>query len=251
VLLVLDQPILAEVVRLTLAHGGFEVGEAASAADALLALGDWSPHAVVLDMGLEGVDGARLLARIGSGAPGGAIPVIALIRRGDLRTKLEAFARGVDDILIVTFAPEELLARVVALVRRAYRGPAAITPVVRVGELEVDILHRTVRVGAAELHLTALELSLLYLLVANAGRALSRDEILDALWGRDYVVESNVVDRQVRRLRARLRDNWRRPRFIETVPGQGYRFLPVFRPAMGADPGSPGGVGTTASADCG
>jgi DNA-binding response OmpR family regulator len=100
--------------------------------------------------------------------------------------------------------------------------------VIRLGELEIDILHRTVRAGASELHLTSLEQSLLYLLAANAGRVVTREEILDALWGPDYVAESNVVDRQVRNLRARLQNDWRRPRFIATVPGKGYRFVPTF-----------------------
>ena len=99
------------------------------------------------------------------------------------------------------------------------------TPVIRVGALEVDILHRRVRVDGRDLHLTPLELSLLYLLAANAGRVLTRDEILDHLWGGDSAVESNVVDRQVRKLRAKLQDDWRRPRYIATVPGQGYRFV--------------------------
>ena len=76
-----------------------------------------------------------------------------------------------------------------------------------------------------ELHLTALEQSLLYLLAANAGRLLTRDEILDYLWGADYVAESNVVDRHIRNLRAKLHDPSRRPRYIATVPGRGYRFM--------------------------
>ena len=84
------------------------------------------------------------------------------------------------------------------------------------------------RAGSSELHLTSLEQSLLYLLAANAGRVVSREEILDTLWGVDYVAESNVVDRQIRNLRARLQDDWRQPRFIATVPGRGYRFLPTF-----------------------
>lgn len=71
---------------------------------------------------------------------------------------------------------------------------------------------------------------MLYLLAANAGRVVSREEILGTLWGVDYVAESNVVDRQVRNLRARLQDDWRQPRFIATVPGRGYRFLPTFTP---------------------
>jgi DNA-binding response OmpR family regulator len=229
VLLVLDQPVVAELVKLTLNHGVFETRQAVSAAEALFVLGRWRPHLVLVDMDLEGVDGARVMERIGPEAGGGPIPAIALTRRGDLRTKLEAFERGVDDIMTLPFPPEELLARVVALVRRSHPEAAAFAPVIRLGELEIDILQRTVRAGASELHLTALEQSLLYLLAANAGRVVARAEILDALWGSDYVAESNVVDRQVRNLRARLGDDWRRPRFIATVPGRGYRFLPTVR----------------------
>ena len=99
------------------------------------------------------------------------------------------------------------------------------TPVIRCGELEIDFLHRRVRVDGRDLHLTPLELSLLCLLATNAGRVLTRDEILDDLWGGDYAAESNVVDRQVRKLRAKLQDDWRRPRYIATVPGKGYRFV--------------------------
>jgi DNA-binding response OmpR family regulator len=84
-----------------------------------------------------------------------------------------------------------------------------------------------VRSGSTELHLTSLEQSLLYLLAANAGRLVTREQILDNLWGVDYAAESNVVDRHVRNLRTKLHDDWRRPRFIATVPGRGYRFLPA------------------------
>lgn len=109
--------------------------------------------------------------------------------------------------------------------RRTYRDAAVFTPLLRVGDLEIDILNRRVRVGDAELHLTSLEQSLLYLLAANAGRLLTRDEILDYLWGADYVAESNVVDRHIRNLRVKLQNHSRRPQYIATVPGRGYRFL--------------------------
>jgi DNA-binding response OmpR family regulator len=155
------------------------------------------------------------------------IASIALTRRGDLRTKLAAFERGVDDILAVPFSPEELIARTLAIMRRTYREAIAFTAVIKLGELEVDILHRRVRLGAGKLHLTSLEQSLLYLLAANAGQLVTREQILDNLWGVDYAPGSNVVDRHVRNLRTKLQDDWRRPRFIATVLGRGYRFVPT------------------------
>ena len=120
-------------------------------------------------------------------------------------------------------------------------------PVQRLGELEIDILQRLVRAGTSELHLTGLEQSLLYLLAARAGQVVTRDEILDALWGVDYVSESNVVDRHVRNLRAKLQNDWRKPRFIATVPGKGYRFIPTFsepgaRPRRSVRPSTEGGL---------
>jgi DNA-binding response OmpR family regulator len=114
------------------------------------------------------------------------------------------------------------------LARRVQATEPPLRPTIRVGEIEIDILNREVRAGSSVVHLTGLEQSLLYLLAANAGRVIGRDEILDALWGVDFVTESNIVDRHVRGLRAKLQNDWRRPRFIATVPGQGYRFLPTF-----------------------
>ena len=113
-----------------------------------------------------------------------------------------------------------------ALLRRSYSDAVTFTPTIKLGELEINILQRTVHSGTSELHLTSLEQSLLYLLASNAGRVVTRQQILDTLWGVDYVPESNVVDRQIRNLRSRLQDDWKQPRFIATVPGRGYRFLP-------------------------
>ena len=90
------------------------------------------------------------------------------------------------------------------------------------------------RAGTSSLHLTSVEQSLLYLLAANPGELLSRDQIMDALWGADYVAESNVVDRHIRNLRAKLQDDWHKPRFIDTVPGRGYRFIAA--PPKAAEP---------------
>jgi len=224
-LLVIDQPVLADVVKLALGHGHYTTRVVQTVEEASTALADWLPHLAVLDMDIAG---SRILEPLADTTrKGGSLPVIALTRRGDLKSKLAAFERGVDDILTVPFSPEEFVARVLAIMRRTYRDAVVFTPVLRLGDLEIDILNRRVRAGETELHLTSLEQSLLYLLAANAGRLLTRDEILDYLWGADYVAESNIVDRHIRNLRIKLQNHSRRPRYIATVSGRGYRFLPT------------------------
>jgi DNA-binding response OmpR family regulator len=222
---VIDQGSLAKVVKLALTHGVFLTRTTTGVAEAMTALAEWQPHLAIIDMDIEQ---GKLMNELREAAPHARrLPVIALTRRGDLKRKLAAFELGVDDILTVPFSPEELVARTLAVMRRTYRAAVTFTPKITVGELEIDILNRRVRAGTSDLHLTTLEQSLLYLLAANAGRALSREEILDALWGVDYLADSNVVDRQIRNLRAKLQDDWRHPRYISTVPGQGYRFVPT------------------------
>jgi DNA-binding response OmpR family regulator len=221
-LLVIDHPVLADVVALALNHGHYIIRIASTGAEATAAVADWCPHLVVLDMDIEENETLQRFAAATLGC--GRLPVIALTQRGDLKSKLLAFEQGVDDILTLPFSPEELVARVVAVMRRTYRDAVVFSPVLRLGDLEIDIMNRRVRVGDTELHLTSLEQSLLYLLAANAGRLLTRDEILDYLWGADYVAESNVVDRHIRNLRVKLQHDSRRPQYIVTVPGRGYRF---------------------------
>jgi len=222
-LLVIDQRVLADIVTLALSHGHYNTRVAQSVDEATAMLADWMPHLVILDMDIAG---SEMLERVAETTrERGRLPVVALTRRGDLKAKLEAFDRGVDDILTVPFSPEEFVARVLAIMRRTYREAAVFAPVLRIGDLEIDILNRHVRAGDAVLHLTSLEQSLLYLLAANAGRLLTRDEILNYLWGSDYVAESNVVDRHIRNLRVKLQTHSRRPGYIATVPGRGYRFL--------------------------
>jgi DNA-binding response OmpR family regulator len=223
VLIAIAQPLVAEVARLALNHGQFLTSHSRTAIEAEAAMLEWRPHLAVIDVDLGS---GELLDRLWAATSlEGRIPVIALTRRGDLQSKLLAFERGVDDLLTVPFSSEELVARTLAIMRRAYRAAIPFAPVIRMGDLDIDILHRRVRAGENELRLTSLELNLLYLLAANSGRLVTREEILDCLWGVDYVTESNIVDRHVRNLRVKLREDWRRPRFIATVPGRGYRFI--------------------------
>jgi DNA-binding response OmpR family regulator len=124
------------------------------------------------------------------------------------------------------FSPEELLARPIVITRRAWAITRPIIPAIRLGEIE--ILNRVVRAGDSVVHLSGIEQSLLYLLASRSGRVVSREEILDGIRGTDFVAESNIVDRHIRSLRIKLRDDYRHPRFIATVPREGYRFIPTF-----------------------
>ncbi len=223
-----DRPLVVDLIELTLNHGLFVVRSATTMSEADEVLVHWSPDLAVVDM--EHADSSALLARLGA-SPAmrrNATPVLGLTQRGDLRTKLRAFDLGVDDILAVPFSPEELLARSIVITRRSSGIDRTIVPTIKLGPIEVDILHREVRTGSSVIHLSGIEQSLLYVLASRGGRVVTRDEILDAIWGTDFVAESNIVDRHVRSLRVKLHDDYRRPRFIATVPGAGYRFLPTF-----------------------
>ncbi len=227
-LLLLDRPILIDLVQLTLNHGLFVVRAASTLADAASILDSWSPHLAVVDMDHE--QSCALLTRLGASnsLTASVTPVLGLTRRGDLATKLKAFDLGVDDILTVPFSPEELLARAIVVTRRASGVDRAIVPTITLGEMEIDILNREVRTGTSVIHLSSIEQSLLYLLASRSGRVVTRDEIMDVVWGTDFIAESNIVDRHIRSLRVKLQDDYRGPRFIATVPGRGYRFVPTF-----------------------
>jgi len=232
-----DRALVVDLIELTLNHGLFVVRSATSIAEAESILSGWRPHLSVVDMDHE--DSSALLRVLGASntLTQSVIPVLGLTRRGDLRTKLRAFDLGVDDILTVPFSPEELLARAIVIGRRAAGTDRPIIPTISIGEMEIDILNREVRAGDSVVHLSGIEQSLLYLLASRGGQVVSREDILDAIWGTDFVAESNVVDRHVRSLRVKLQNDYRQPRFVATVPGQGYRFIPVFTNAGWASSG--------------
>jgi len=223
-----DRPLVVDLIELTLNHGLFVVRAARTLAEAETILADWRPHMTVVDMDHD--DSSALLQVLGASnsMKRSLTPVLGLTRRGDLKTKLRAFELGVDDILTMPFSPEELLARSIVISRRASGTDLPIVPTIKLGEIEIDILNRQVRAGQSVVHLSGIEQSLLYLLASRGGRVVTREEILDAIWGTDFVAESNIVDRHIRSLRIKLQNDYRHPRFIATVSGEGYRFIPTF-----------------------
>ena len=223
-----DRQLVVDLIELTLNHGIFVVRAARNLAEAEAILTEWQPHMTVVDMDHD--DSTALLARLGASNTlrRSVTPVLGLTRRGDLKTKLRAFDLGVDDILTVPFSPEELLARAIVITRRATGTDRPIVPTIRLGEIEIDIINRQVRAGTSVVHLTGIEQSLLYLLASRGGQVVTREEVLDTIWGTDFVTESNLVDRHIRSLRIKLQNGYQHPRFIATVPGHGYRFIPTF-----------------------
>ncbi len=223
-----DRPLVVDLITLTLNHGVFVVRAAGSLAEAEAILTEWSPNISVIDMDHD--DSTALLHLLGASSTmkRSGTPVLGLTRRGDLKSKLRAFDLGVDDIVVMPFSPEELLARTIVITRRATGVDLPIIPVIRLGEIEIDIFNRVVSAGDSIVHLSGIEQSLLYLLASRGGRVVTREEILDAIWGVDFVAESNIVDRHVRSLRIKLQNDYRHPRFIATVSGEGYRFIPTF-----------------------
>ena len=239
-----ERPLVVDLIELTLNHGLFVVRAASTLSEAEGIMAEWRPDIAVIDMDHD--DSSHLLLRLGASntLTQSEIPVLGLTRRGDLPTKLRAFDLGVDDILTMPFSPEELLARSIVISRRASGIQRPIVPTIKVGEMTIDIVNREVRAGGSVIHLSSIEQSLLYLLASRAGQVVTREEILDAVWGTDFVAESNIVDRHIRSLRIKLQNDYRHPRFISTVPGEGYKFIPTFS-NRGWDGGQVGGETAT------
>ena len=211
---------LGNLVALTLQHGSYETRRTTNAQECGEMLREWAPHLAFLDLDFF----EPFIDLVGRGLAHGHIPILAFTRRRDTALKLSAYERGADDIVEVPFTLDEIVARPFALLRRAHGIAVTIVPKIGLDGLEVDLIGQRVSVGGRDLHLTPIQQTLLYLLAANAGRALSREDLLSSIWGTEFEIESNVVDRHIRELRVKLGDEWRSPRYIETVPGAGYRF---------------------------
>ena len=215
VLLIEDEEEIADLLRLVFEKEGFRLLHAASGEKGLQLLNERSPRAVLLDLGLPGIDGMEVCRRIRASSD---VPVIMLTARDDEIDKVVGLEIGADDYVTKPFSPREVVARVKAVLRRSEQqpeAPAAIT----VAEFEIDSGRRTVLTPDGEVvQPTAREFDLLWHLARNRGIVLSRGQLLEAVWGYDYFGESRTVDVHVRQLRKKLPDI---P--IETVWGVGYK----------------------------
>jgi DNA-binding response OmpR family regulator len=221
ILVVDDDPKIAQLVRAYLEREGFAVVTAGDGLAALAAVGELRPRLIVLDLMLPELDGLSVARRVREESE---VPILMLSARGSVADRVHGMAEGADDYLAKPFSPAELVARVKAILRRT-ATPVAREPL-RLDDLVIDPeRHEVVRDGD-RLVLSTVEFRLLVTLVEANGRVLSREALLDALYG---AAEGEAVDRTidvyVRRLRERLGDAPEQPRYVATVRGIGYRAL--------------------------
>jgi DNA-binding response OmpR family regulator len=184
----------------------------------------------ISDVGKAGCDFAVLDEAAADGGLQDAItemvksnrPVLVLVRNHGMQGALRAIGMGATEILRVPFDPAELVIRASQAIHRANGQLPELDGDVKVGKLHVNVSSGHIALNGSAPHLTPLERGLLYVLIANAGRVVSREDIIDSVWGTDAEPNSNLVDRHIRDLRRKLQDDWRRPNVLATMRGQGY-----------------------------
>ena len=216
VVVVEDDPSIADLVDTYLRRDGFRVYQAADGETALKTIKDRQPKLLILDLGLPGlIDGIEVCRQVRACSD---IPIIMLTARDDELDRVLGLELGADDYVTKPFSPRELVARVKAILRRADR-PAVAPVIIAVGAIEVDLGRREARLTGQPVPLATREFDLLQYLCENQGRALSRRQLLDGVWGHDWIGDDRTVDVHVRQLRKKFGDALP----LDTVWGVGYR----------------------------
>lgn len=225
ILLVDDDPGVTEHVGAFLERTGFAVTYAADGALALERISRESVDLIILDVLMPNLDGREALRRLRRA--GNWTPVILLTRISSPTERAVALDEGADDYLGKPFEPYELVARIRAVLRRSRAGAPSLAGAhrLRSGPLELDRQARRALLGGKEVALTAKAIAVLEYLMLHPDEVLSRERLLDAVWGWDYPAATRAVDTRIAELRRGLKDDAETPRFIETLIGQGYRFV--------------------------
>jgi two-component system response regulator MprA len=215
VLVVEDDTDIADVLRRSLRNEGYEVRTSGDGVEALDIAAGFMPDLVVLDLGLPGMDGVEVCRRLRSD---GDVPILMLTARSETEDRVEGLDSGADDYLVKPFERQELLARIRALLRRRPpRGAASL----EVGDLQLNPDTREVRRGEREIELTNREFELLEFLMRNERLVVSRERLLDEVWGYDPMAATNTIDVFVSNLRRKL-EAGEEPRLLHTKRGAGY-----------------------------
>lgn len=223
VLVVEDEPALLTLLRYNLEHEGFEVGEAVDGEDALLMIEERIPDLVLLDWMLPTLSGMEVCRQIRRNTEAGNLPVIMLTARGEESDRVRGLDCGADDYVVKPFSPNELMARIRAVLRRL--RPALSANVLEFGDLVMDLTAHRVSRADVSIHLGPTEFRLLKHLLEHPRRVFSREQLLDTVWGSDVFLETRTVDVHVRRLRQALNKGGGAD-LIRTVRAAGYALDP-------------------------
>jgi two-component system, OmpR family, KDP operon response regulator KdpE len=218
VLVVDDEPEIVRGLTIVLRDAGYAVEAAPTKAAALASVSTRPPEAMVLDLVLPDGDGVAVCKEIRSWS---RLPILVLSAIGDERQKVRALDAGADDYVTKPFDTAELLARLRAVLRRA--PDAGHVEQVELGELRIDLEDRTVRREGEAIHLTPIEFDLLRVLARYPGRLVTQRQLLQEVWGPQYVEESHYLRVHVAHIRAKIEPDPSRPRYLVTEPGIGYR----------------------------
>ncbi len=228
ILVVEDEKDIREIIEYNLKKHGFRTESAQDGAQALKKIREGKPGLVILDLMLPGIDGMELCRIIRSDTEKAVreLPVIMLTARSEEIDKVLGLELGADDYITKPFSTRELMARVKSVLRRYETSKAepAGEKIIKIGELVIDTGKYLVMKGGQRLDLSAVEFKLFLHLVQRPGRIISRDLLLDAVWGNESYVEPRTVDVHIRRMREKIEDDPSNPRYILTKRGVGYYF---------------------------
>lgn len=226
ILVVDDEEHILELIRFNLEGSGFQAITATNGEDALRLCNEQQPDLILLDIMLPGIDGLEVCRKLKSEKETRLIPIIMITAKGEEIDKIVGLELGADDYITKPFSVRELLARVKALLRRTriFMSEAVEDNIIKVGDLVINSSTYEVYKGQEKIELTLKEFGLLKLLAQNREKVLTRDFLLDKVWGYEYYGESRTVDVHIRYLRQKL-EKVGLEKCIETVRGVGYRFV--------------------------
>jgi len=220
ILIIEDEVQIRRFVRSSLASHGYALLEAGSGQEGVEHAAQSRPDCVILDLGLPDMEGLEVLRRIRSWS---AVPIVILTARGQEQDKIALLDAGADDYLTKPFGVGELLARLRAAMRRTAGLPATEQPVMRIGDIRIDMAHRQVSRNGEAIHLTPIEYRLLVALLRHQGRVVTQRQLLQEVWGPEYGDAGHYLRIYMQHLRHKLEDDPARPRYLLTEPGVGYR----------------------------
>jgi two-component system KDP operon response regulator KdpE len=218
VLVVDDEPEIVRGLKVVLRDAGYAVEAASTKAEALASLATRPPEALVLDLVLPDGDGVSIAKEVRSWS---RLPILVLSAVGDERQKVRALDAGADDYVTKPFGTDELLARLRAVLRRSPDSGHASQ--IEIGDLTIDLEDRKVLSDGREVHLTPIEFDLLRVLAQHPGRLVTQRQLLQEVWGPQYVDESHYLRVHIAHIRAKIESDPSRPRYLLTEPGVGYR----------------------------